>query len=167
MGFTFVCLYCWCRSRTQAHSHSACCSGAWNQLSGVQGLFWPPEPGPAAPLCAQPPLEAGSTLPAPLPATTPAPTGSLWGVASLVPDWEAFVESLRVLTRVFAPSQSSEGDGPALTEVDLFISTQRIKVLNADTQVSGLELGPCTPTSLLSASYPLACSCRHPLQWVE
>lgn len=159
MGFTFVCLYWWCCSRTQAHSHSAWCSGAWNQLSGAQGPVAPPFVPPS-------PLEAGSTLPAPLPATIPAPTGSLWGIASLVPDWGAFVESLRVLTRVFAPSQSSEGDGPALTEVDLFISTQRIKVLNADTQVRGLELGPCTPTSLPSIPYSLACSCRHPLQWV-
>ncbi|KAJ8796340.1 hypothetical protein J1605_002224, partial [Eschrichtius robustus] len=31
---------------------------------------------------------------------------------------------------------NSEGDAQTLTEVDLFISTQRIKVLNADTQVS-------------------------------
>lgn len=31
--------------------------------------------------------------------------------------------------------QSAEGDAQTLTEVDLFISTQRIKVLNADSQV--------------------------------
>ncbi|KAK1802287.1 hypothetical protein P4O66_021952, partial [Electrophorus voltai] len=33
-------------------------------------------------------------------------------------------------------SKSSEGDAQTLTEVDLFISTQRIKVLNADSQCS-------------------------------
>lgn len=32
--------------------------------------------------------------------------------------------------------QSADGDAQTLTEVDLFISTQRIKVLNADSQVS-------------------------------
>ena len=31
--------------------------------------------------------------------------------------------------------QSADGDAQTLTEVDLFISTQRIKVLNADSQV--------------------------------
>ncbi|XP_053220484.1 amyloid-beta A4 precursor protein-binding family A member 2 isoform X4 [Podarcis raffonei] len=35
--------------------------------------------------------------------------------------------------------QSSEGDSQALTEVDLFISTQRIKVLNADTQETMMD----------------------------
>lgn len=35
--------------------------------------------------------------------------------------------------------QSTDGDAQTLTEVDLFISTQRIKVLNADSQVSA----PC------------------------
>ncbi|XP_077174462.1 amyloid-beta A4 precursor protein-binding family A member 2 isoform X2 [Paroedura picta] len=35
--------------------------------------------------------------------------------------------------------KSSEGDGQALTEVDLFISTQRIKVLNADTQETMMD----------------------------
>ncbi|XP_049638633.1 amyloid-beta A4 precursor protein-binding family A member 2 isoform X2 [Suncus etruscus] len=35
--------------------------------------------------------------------------------------------------------KSSEGGGPALTEVDLFISTQRIKVLNADTQETMMD----------------------------
>ncbi|XP_077779180.1 amyloid-beta A4 precursor protein-binding family A member 2 [Podarcis muralis] len=34
---------------------------------------------------------------------------------------------------------SSEGDSQALTEVDLFISTQRIKVLNADTQETMMD----------------------------
>nr|XP_008120304.1 PREDICTED: amyloid beta A4 precursor protein-binding family A member 2 [Anolis carolinensis] len=34
---------------------------------------------------------------------------------------------------------SSEGDAQALTEVDLFISTQRIKVLNADTQETMMD----------------------------
>lgn len=33
------------------------------------------------------------------------------------------------------PSQAPEGESQPMTEVDLFISTQRIKVLNADTQV--------------------------------
>lgn len=33
-------------------------------------------------------------------------------------------------------SQTPEGDAQMLTEVDLFISTQRIKVLNADSQVN-------------------------------
>lgn len=32
-------------------------------------------------------------------------------------------------------SQAPEGESQPMTEVDLFISTQRIKVLNADTQV--------------------------------
>lgn len=36
--------------------------------------------------------------------------------------------------------QSADGDAQTLTEVDLFISTQRIKVLNADSQVSLLRL---------------------------
>lgn len=31
--------------------------------------------------------------------------------------------------------QAPEGESQPMTEVDLFISTQRIKVLNADTQV--------------------------------
>ncbi|XP_044294622.1 amyloid-beta A4 precursor protein-binding family A member 2 isoform X1 [Varanus komodoensis] len=35
--------------------------------------------------------------------------------------------------------KSSEGDSQALTEVDLFISTQRIKVLNADTQETMMD----------------------------
>lgn len=35
--------------------------------------------------------------------------------------------------------QSADGDAQTLTEVDLFISTQRIKVLNADSQVSTSE----------------------------
>lgn len=35
--------------------------------------------------------------------------------------------------------QSADGDATTLTEVDLFISTQRIKVLNADSQVSTSE----------------------------
>lgn len=35
--------------------------------------------------------------------------------------------------------QSPDGDAQTLTEVDLFISTQRIKVLNADSQVSTSE----------------------------
>lgn len=37
---------------------------------------------------------------------------------------------------VFVLQQSADGDAQTLTEVDLFISTQRIKVLNADSQVS-------------------------------
>lgn len=32
-------------------------------------------------------------------------------------------------------SQSPDGETPSTAEVDLFMSTQRIKVLNADTQV--------------------------------
>lgn len=36
----------------------------------------------------------------------------------------------------FVLQQSADGDAQTLTEVDLFISTQRIKVLNADSQVS-------------------------------
>lgn len=36
---------------------------------------------------------------------------------------------------VHFPSQAPEGESQPMTEVDLFISTQRIKVLNADTQV--------------------------------
>lgn len=40
----------------------------------------------------------------------------------------------------FVLQQSAEGDAQTLTEVDLFISTQRIKVLNADSQVSLLLL---------------------------
>lgn len=36
----------------------------------------------------------------------------------------------------FLLQQSADGDAQTLTEVDLFISTQRIKVLNADSQVS-------------------------------
>ncbi|XP_063105954.1 amyloid-beta A4 precursor protein-binding family A member 2 isoform X4 [Cavia porcellus] len=35
--------------------------------------------------------------------------------------------------------KNSEGDGQTLTEVDLFISTQRIKVLNADTQETMMD----------------------------
>lgn len=35
----------------------------------------------------------------------------------------------------FILMQSADGDAQTLTEVDLFISTQRIKVLNADSQV--------------------------------
>lgn len=35
--------------------------------------------------------------------------------------------------------QNADGDAQTLTEVDLFISTQRIKVLNADTQVSAIK----------------------------
>lgn len=41
---------------------------------------------------------------------------------------------------VFVLQQSADGDAQTLTEVDLFISTQRIKVLNADSQVSLLLL---------------------------
>lgn len=37
---------------------------------------------------------------------------------------------------IFVLQQSADGDAQTLTEVDLFISTQRIKVLNADSQVS-------------------------------
>lgn len=37
---------------------------------------------------------------------------------------------------VLALQQSADGEAQTLTEVDLFISTQRIKVLNADSQVS-------------------------------
>lgn len=40
---------------------------------------------------------------------------------------------------VFMFPQSADGDAQTLTEVDLFISTQRIKVLNADSQVSTSE----------------------------
>lgn len=36
---------------------------------------------------------------------------------------------------VHVSSQAPEGESQPMTEVDLFISTQRIKVLNADTQV--------------------------------
>lgn len=39
----------------------------------------------------------------------------------------------------FVLQQSADGDAQTLTEVDLFISTQRIKVLNADSQVSLLQ----------------------------
>lgn len=34
------------------------------------------------------------------------------------------------------PVQSPDGESPSTAEVDLFMSTQRIKVLNADTQVT-------------------------------
>ena len=36
---------------------------------------------------------------------------------------------------VSAAVQSPDGEAPSTAEVDLFMSTQRIKVLNADTQV--------------------------------
>ncbi|XP_031524851.1 amyloid-beta A4 precursor protein-binding family A member 2 [Papio anubis] len=47
---------------------------------------------------------------------------------------------------------NSEGDAQTLTEVDLFISTQRIKVLNADTQVS--VKGSCSKSGKLLSSTP-------------
>lgn len=37
---------------------------------------------------------------------------------------------------VFFTSQSQDEDSQMMTEVDLFISTKAVKVLNADTQVS-------------------------------
>lgn len=40
-----------------------------------------------------------------------------------------------MFVRVFICVQATEGEPQPMTEVDLFISTQRIKVLNADSQV--------------------------------
>lgn len=44
-------------------------------------------------------------------------------------------KSVLSFTLMCFPSQAPEGESQPMTEVDLFISTQRIKVLNADTQV--------------------------------
>lgn len=63
--------------------------------------------------------------------------------------------------------QHSEGDAPTLTEVDLFISTQRIKVLNADTQVSGRHRvpgqggGETVPGGRARPSRELGSGCRR------
>lgn len=61
----------------------------------------------------------------------------------------------------FSP-QAPEGESQPMTEVDLFISTQRIKVLNADTQVLSGSLG----MKLSSMATPRLCPSvsveRHP-----
>ncbi len=56
----------------------------------------------------------------------------------IVPSWRSgvVVHIFVLVFFFFFCQQSPEGDVQTLTEVDLFISTQRIKVLNADTQVS-------------------------------
>lgn len=62
---------------------------------------------------------------------SPGPSGlykRFWGLPGA--NWE-----YSLICTLSVSSQNSEGDTQTLTEVDLFISTQRIKVLNADTQV--------------------------------
>ncbi len=50
--------------------------------------------------------------------------------------------------------QASEGEPQPMTEVDLFISTQRIKVLNADSQVHTLTNAQHTVRNYkISAAY--------------
>lgn len=44
-------------------------------------------------------------------------------------------EGIKLSPGVRFSSQAPEGESQPMTEVDLFISTQRIKVLNADSQV--------------------------------
>nr|XP_005168985.1 amyloid beta A4 precursor protein-binding family A member 2 isoform X1 [Danio rerio]XP_005168986.1 amyloid beta A4 precursor protein-binding family A member 2 isoform X1 [Danio rerio] len=49
------------------------------------------------------------------------------------------VKRVQKAAKIKKKAQSPEGDAQTLTEVDLFISTQRIKVLNADTQETMMD----------------------------
>lgn len=52
-----------------------------------------------------------------------------------------------------------------MTEVDLFVSTQRIKVLTADTQVSGQREHPHGFGAAETFLFGLGISALHPRQW--
>lgn len=45
------------------------------------------------------------------------------------------LQSVKVLLLLSCAEQCPDSEAPSTAEVDLFMSTQRIKVLNADTQV--------------------------------
>lgn len=61
--------------------------------------------------------------------------------------------------------QAPEGESQPMTEVDLFVSTQRIKVLTADTQVSGEWEYPHGFGAVETFLFGLGISALHPRQW--
>lgn len=68
-------------------------------------------------------------------------------------------EECAELSSVHFSSQAPEGESQPMTEVDLFISTQRIKVLNADTQVVMSWLPPFPGVTLSSMATQRLCPC--------
>ena len=61
--------------------------------------------------------------------------------------------------------QAPEGESQPMTDVDLFVSTQRIKVLTADTQVSGEQEHPHGFGAAETFLFGLGISALHPRQW--